>query len=200
MTATNLPKAVLMFGPPGAGKGTVGVKLTSVCPEFYHLSSGDIFRGLSPESESGRVFFQYSTQGKLVPDQVTIDICGRYIEGLINTNKFNPASQILLLDGLPRTPEQAEILRSRVEVIRIYQLELPDENEIIRRILGRAAIEGRKDDADESIIRNRIAEYHKKTASVLEKYDPTLIAKINGSGTPLQVFVNVVQDWAAFTK
>ena len=68
----NKPKAILMFGPPGAGKGTIGAMLCAAGNHF-HLSSGDIFRGLPPESKSGQLFYSYANEGKLVPDDVTIE-------------------------------------------------------------------------------------------------------------------------------
>jgi len=195
----NKVPAVLIFGPPGSGKGTVSAKLKQVT-NLYHLSTGDIFRGLSPESENGKLFFQYSNAGKLVPDEVTLQIFGGYVEGLMNTNVFDPAKQILLLDGIPRTPEQARLLKDRVDVKHIIQLDIPNEQTIIDRILGRAAVEGRKDDGDVEIIRNRINEYKTKTAAVLDEYPAEIVSKIDGEMGPLEVFAAVVNDWVEYLK
>lgn len=195
----NKVPAVLIFGPPGSGKGTVSAKLKQVT-NLYHLSTGDIFRGLSPESANGKLFFQYSNAGKLVPDEVTLQIFGGYVEGLMNTNMFDPAKQILLLDGIPRTPEQARLLKDRVDVKHIIQLDIPNEQTIIDRILGRAAVEGRKDDGDVEIIRNRINEYKTKTAAVLDEYPAEIVSTIDGEMQPLEVFAAVLNDWVNYLK
>jgi adenylate kinase len=180
--------AFLIFGAPGSGKGTVGAKLAATTIGIKHLSTGDIFRGLSPASENGKLFASYSNTGKLVPDEITIQIFSRYIGGLIDTNKFDPAKDSFLLDGIPRTVTQAELIKNVVNVKHIFVLNIADYSVIIERLLKRAAIEGRKDDAEESVVRARIKEYETKTAAVLKAYDNSLITSINGSLTPDEVF------------
>jgi len=179
--------AFLIFGPPGSGKGTVGAKLAATTG-IKHLSTGDIFRGLSPASENGKLFASYAGSGKLVPDEVTVQIFSRYITGLIDTNKFAPEKDSFLLDGIPRTVSQADLIKSVVSVKHIFVLDIPDYSVIVERLLKRAKIEGRADDADESVIRARLDEYENKTAAVLSAYDKSLITKINGSQTPNEVF------------
>jgi adenylate kinase len=180
--------AFLIFGAPGSGKGTVGAKLAATTIGIKHLSTGDIFRGLSPASENGKLFASYSNTGKLVPDDITIQIFSRYIGGLIDTNKFDPVKDSFLLDGIPRTVVQAKLIKSVVNVKHIFVLNITDYSVIIERLLKRAAIEGRKDDAEESVVHARIKEYETKTAAVLEAYDNSLITNINGSLTPDEVF------------
>ncbi|MDR2580178.1 MAG: nucleoside monophosphate kinase [Fibromonadaceae bacterium] len=175
--------AFLIFGPPGSGKGTVGAKLAAVTG-VKHLSTGDIFRGLSPASESGKLFASYAGAGKLVPDEVTIQIFSRYVNGLVDTNKFDPEKDYFLLDGIPRTVAQADLIKSVVNVKHVFVLDVPDDSVIVERLLRRAKIEGRKDDADESVIRARLKEYETKTAAVLSAYDSSLITKINGNQSP----------------
>src|SRR3990167_2109791 len=77
--------AVLIFGPPGSGKGTLG-KFLSSAGNHFHLSSGDIFRGLSPESPAGQVYHEYAGKGLLLPDEITIKIWRHFVQGLIATN------------------------------------------------------------------------------------------------------------------
>lgn len=179
--------AFLIFGAPGSGKGTVGAKLAATTG-VKHLSTGDIFRGLSPVSENGKLFASYAGAGKLVPDEVTVQIFSRYVNGLIDTNKFDPAKDSFLLDGIPRTVAQAELIKSVVEVKHIFVLDIPDYSVIVERLLKRAKIENRKDDADESVIRARLREYEEKTAAVLGAYNGSLITKVNGSQSPDEVF------------
>ena len=187
--------AFLIFGAPGSGKGTVGAKLANVATGIKHLSTGDIFRGLSPASENGKLFASYANAGKLVPDEVTIQIFSRYVGGLIDTNKFDPTKQTFLLDGIPRTVEQAELIKNTVNVKHIFVLEISDHSVIIERLLKRAATKGRKDDIHESVVRARIDEYENKTAAVLSVYDPSLITKINGAQAPDEVFRDVLNEY-----
>jgi len=179
--------AFLIFGAPGSGKGTVGAKLAMVTG-IKHLSTGDMFRGLSPASENGKLFSSYAGVGKLVPDEVTIQIFSRYINGLIDTNKFDPEKDSFLLDGIPRTVAQANLIKSVVDVKHVFVLDIPDYSVIVERLLKRAKIEGRKDDADEGVIRARLNEYETKTAAVLGAYDSSMITKINGAQSPDEVF------------
>ena len=192
--------AFLIFGAPGSGKGTVGVKLAAVAAGVKHLSTGDIFRGLSPASENGKLFASYANAGKLVPDEVTVQIFSRYIGGLTNTNKFDPAKDSFLLDGIPRTVAQAELIKNVVSVKHIFVLEILDYSVIIKRLLKRAAVEGRKDDTDEAIVRARIKEYETKTAAVLGAYDSSLITKINGNQEPDEVFRDTLSAYIAVNK
>jgi len=184
--------AYLIFGAPGSGKGTVGAKLAAVASGIKHLSTGDIFRGLSPASENGKLFASYANAGKLVPDEVTVQIFSRYVGGLIDTNKFDPAKDSFLLDGIPRTVAQTDLIKSVVNVKHIFVLEIADYSVIIERLIKRATIEGRKDDADEAVVRARINEYETKTAAVLSAYDSSLITKINGAQSPDEVFRDVL--------
>jgi len=190
--------AFLIFGAPGSGKGTVGAKLAAVATGIKHLSTGDIFRGLSPASENGKLFASYANAGKLVPDEVTIQIFSRYVGGLIDTNKFDSTKESFLLDGIPRTVKQAELIKNTVSVKHIFVLEISDYSVIIERLLKRAAIEGRKDDIHESVVRARIDEYENKTSAVLGTYDPSLITKINGAQTQNEVFRDVLNAYIKF--
>jgi adenylate kinase len=185
------PKAVLLFGPPGAGKGTIG-SMICAAGNHYHLSSGQIFRGLPPESDSGEEFYKYASKGNLLPDKSTVDIWWRYTQGLINTNRFYPSQQLFLLDGLPRTVEQAKLISEYVDVIHVIVLQIHDEKEVFRRISRRAKIEKRLDDADQDVITNRLKEYREKTRLVLDHYDPDIISYFNAEQTPMEVLRDVL--------
>ncbi|MDR1759371.1 MAG: nucleoside monophosphate kinase [Fibrobacter sp.] len=191
--------AILIFGPPGSGKGTVGVKLAATT-QLKHLSTGDIFRGIAPASENGKLIASYSSAGKLVPDEATAQIFERFVKGLIDTNKLNPEKDILLLDGIPRTPDQVDLIQSVVSVKHVFVLEIKNDATIVARLLNRAKIEGRKDDADEAIIKNRLAEYREKTAAVLSKYDEKIITRIDGDNSPDEVFSDTLAAYVRFMK
>ncbi len=195
---TKIP-AVLIFGPPGSGKGTVGAKLAATT-SLKHLSTGDIFRGIAPSSENGKLIASYSSAGKLVPDTATAQIFERFIKGLIDTNKLNPDKDMLLLDGIPRTPDQVDLIKDIVDVKHVFVLEIKDDATIVSRLLNRAKIEGRKDDADESIIKNRLVEYREKTAAVLSKYNEKIVTRIVGDNSPDEVFCDTLQAYIQFMK
>lgn len=195
---TKIP-AVLIFGPPGSGKGTVGAKLAATT-SLKHLSTGDIFRGIAPSSENGKLIASYSSAGKLVPDTATAQIFERFIKGLIDTNKLNPDKDMLLLDGIPRTPDQVDLIKDIVDVKHVFVLEIKDDATIVSRLLNRAKIEGRKDDSDESIIKNRLVEYREKTAAVLSKYDEKIVTRLVGDNSPDEVFCDTLQAYIQFMK
>lgn len=195
---TKIP-AVLIFGPPGSGKGTVGAKLAATT-SLKHLSTGDIFRGIAPSSENGKLIASYSSAGKLVPDTATAQIFERFIKGLIDTNKLNPDKDMLLLDGIPRTPDQVDLIKDIIDVKHVFVLEIKDDATIVARLLNRAKIEGRKDDADESIIKNRLVEYREKTAAVLSKYNEKIVTRIVGDNSPDEVFCDTLQAYIQFMK
>jgi adenylate kinase len=184
-------RSILIFGPPGAGKGTLG-KFLSTAGNHFHLSSGDIFRGLDPETPTGRLYHTYASKGHLVPDEVTVEIWRQYVSGLIATNKYFPNKQFLLLDGIPRTPKQAEMFEQYIDVAHIIVLEMESVEPLITRMKKRALIEKRADDADEQVLRTRMNVYEKDTKSLLAYYPKHLISRFNADQKPLEVLRDVL--------
>jgi adenylate kinase len=184
-------RSILIFGPPGSGKGTQG-KFLSSAGNHFHLSSGDIFRSLSPESAAGRLYHSYAHKGHLLPDDVTIGIWHHYVEGLIATNKYFPEHQLLLLDGIPRTGAQVELLKPYIHVEHIIVLESKNLNELMSRMKRRALIERRADDFDEKVVKTRMDVYLKETAQILQHYPEKLISKFNADQKPLEVLRDIL--------
>jgi adenylate kinase len=184
-------RSTLIFGPPGSGKGTLG-KFLSSAGNHFHLSSGDIFRGLSPESPAGQLFHQYASKGHLLPDEVTVQIGLNYIDGLIATNRYFPSEQLLLLDGIPRTIRQVDLLQSHLQIEKIIVLEVKDPEELIHRIQRRALVEKRTDDLDRKTLLTRLELYEKETSKVLNHFPERLLARFNGSQKPLEVLRDVL--------
>lgn len=188
---TALFRCILVFGPPGAGKGTLGRFLSSA-GNHYHLSSGDIFRGLAPESAAGKIFHNYAGKGQLVPDEVTVKIWHHFVNGLVATNCYFPHEQFLLLDGVPRTKRQGELLSSYIEVIHIIVLDVEKEEELVRRLKRRALIERRLDDFHEEVLRERMQVYKNQTLELLNIYPQKLISHFNADQPPLDVLRDVL--------
>lgn len=185
-------KAILLFGAPGSGKGTQG-KMVGAIPGFLHSSTGDLFRALDKTSEKGKVFLQYSTKGLLVPDEFTIDLWKQHMSNLVAAGKFNPASDIVVMDGVPRNVRQAELLSDTIDVLKIIYLAAGDMDKMVQRLTNRARKENRPDDADENVIRNRMAVYERETAPVLNCYPVEKVAQVPAEGSMIRVHSQVVK-------
>ena len=183
--------SVLIFGPPGVGKGTLGRFLASGGDQ-YHLSSGDVFRSLPSASAAGKLFYNFARKGDLVPDQFTVEIWEHYVQGLIATNAYNPEGQHLLLDGIPRTLEQAQMLDDCIKVRHIIVLESDDMDQLIVRLQCRARSEGQIDEVNPKVINHRIESYHNEIEKLLEFYPSHLISRVNGEQKPLEVLRDVL--------
>jgi len=183
--------SILLFGPPGVGKGTQGQILGSI-PGFFHLATGDMFRSLDKESEIGMEFTRYSSQGLLVPDFLTVRLWQQHVEQLIARELYNPEVDLLLLDGIPRSVPQAESMKEYIDPCMIVHLMCEDLSKMVRRMQKRATEQGRPDDADESVIRKRFEVYSEQTAPVLACYDDSIISNIDALGTQAEVLLRVL--------
>jgi adenylate kinase len=158
---------LILFGPPGAGKGTQSAFLVKHY-SLVHLSTGDIFRAnIKGETELGKLAKSYMDKGQLVPDDVTI----RMLESEVDKH---PDSAGFIFDGFPRTTAQAAALDAFLKgkgqtIASMLALEVPEE-ELKQRLLARAATSGRADDADPAVIQKRIDVYNAETAPVADHY------------------------------
>jgi adenylate kinase len=184
-------RTILLFGAPGAGKGTQG-KILGTIPNFFHCACGDVFRSLKPDSPVGQAFLEYSSRGELVPDAPTIQLWHHFIEGNTKTGRFHPGRDTLVLDGIPRNVAQAEMLRQTIEVIAIFYLSCPRKQELIERLQRRALKENRLDDANLDVIRNRLETYERESAPVLEFYPAKLRHNIDAGQTPAEVLFDIL--------
>lgn len=185
-------RAILLFGAPGAGKGTQG-KILGQIPNFVHFSCGDAFRNLRVDSPLGRVFVEYASKGQLVPDEPTIQLWLSSILGMIAVGKFNPEADTLLLDGIPRNPRQVELMADLVEVKAIFNLFCPQVDKLVSRLQRRALKENRLDDANVEVIRARLETYKRDTRAVLDCYPEHLIHQIDSTQEPMQVLLDILK-------
>lgn len=172
---------LVLFGKPGAGKGTQAEFLKSHY-QLVHISTGDVFRyNIKNQTELGKLAQSYMDQGDLVPDQITIDMLEAEVEK-------NPQAKGFIFDGFPRTETQAQSLdaflaKKEMEVSGTIALEA-DDDELVARLLKRGETSGRSDDQDEEKIRNRFDEYNQKTAPLRAFYTAQdKFHSINGIGS-----------------
>jgi adenylate kinase len=189
-------RAILLFGAPGSGKGTQG-KILGTIPNFYHFSCGEVFRNLRPDSELGRVFLEYSSRGQLVPDEPTIRLWRHNLQGAEHDGRFNPRTDMLILDGIPRNVAQAEMLSGTLDVGVIFYLSCPDIDKLVFRLQRRALRENRLDDANIGVIRKRLETYETETRPVLDYYGADLVRKIDSTQSPVDVLRNILDALAA---
>lgn len=177
---------LILFGPPGAGKGTQSEKIIAKY-KLIHLSTGDLLRSeIQKGSELGLKAKTLMDQGILVPDEVVIGM----IENKLKEHKGSPG---FIFDGFPRTVAQSEaldaLLKSYDERISVMIALVVDDNELLTRLLNRGKTSGRPDDQNEALISKRIHEYNSKTMPVAEYYRlQDKYVAINGIGDIEEIF------------
>ena len=178
-------KNIILFGKPGAGKGTQAALLRDAF-QLVHISTGDLFRyNIGNKTSLGVMAKSYMDQGDLVPDKVTIKMLEAEVDA-------NPDAGGFIFDGFPRTAKQAEALDEflhgkDMNVHATIGLEV-DEEVLIKRLLNRGKDSGRADDQDEEKIRNRFEEYNNKTAPLINYYKAqNKFHSITGVGTVTEI-------------
>ncbi|WP_026768574.1 adenylate kinase [Asinibacterium sp. OR53] len=177
---------IILFGPPGSGKGTQSEKLIAAYG-LKHLSTGDLLRSeIAGATPLGLEAKKFMDRGELVPDEVVIGMISAALDN-------NPQAKGFLFDGFPRTKAQSEALdqlltQKRTSIGVVLALEVGEE-ELVKRLLNRGLTSGRSDDNNETVVRARIVEYHKKTSAVADYYQAfDKVVKIKGEGTVEQIF------------
>lgn len=185
-------KTILLLGAPGAGKGTQGNILGNI-PGFFHMSCGDVFRNIDIRSDLGKVFYDHSSRGELVPDEITVAMWAKNIAARVTLGIYKPHDDLLILDGIPRTTEQAKLMDEHIDVLKIVHLTCSDETAMFERLRRRALKSNRHDDADEKVIRNRWKVYEEETAPVLTHYDPKLVMEVDSMGVPGVILHDILE-------
>ncbi len=188
-------KSALLFGAPGVGKGTQGEILGSI-PGFHHFSMGDAFRSLDPNSDLAARVRTYSSKGELVPDDITIELFHTDLAARVLAGTYNPATELLLLDGIPRNTNQAGLLEESLDVLAIIHLTTSDKQTLFARLAARARKQGRADDAKEDVIKRRWDVYQQETQPVLAHYKTNLVHNLDALGTPAEVLQKILTELA----
>ncbi len=182
---------LILFGPPGSGKGTQAESLVKKYG-LLHISTGDLFRyEMSNDTPLGLEAKSYMAKGELVPDSITIGMLKNKVDAFPDVNGY-------IFDGFPRTIIQAEALDNLLaekdqSISGLIALKV-DEEEIVQRIKKRGAVSGRADDNDENIIRNRIQVYQSETTPVYDYYNAKgLSHSIEGVGSIEEIFRSITQ-------
>lgn len=177
---------IILFGPPGSGKGTQSEKLISAYG-LKHLSTGDLLRSeISAKTPLGLEAKSFIDKGILVPDEVVIGMISSALEA-------NPQANGFLFDGFPRTVAQAEALDKllklkHTEINVVLALEVTEE-ELVKRLINRGLTSGRTDDSDENVIKGRLKVYNDQTSAVAVYYGQfNKVVKLKGEGTIEEIF------------
>lgn len=183
---------LILFGPPGSGKGTQSEKLIAKYG-LKHLSTGDLLRSeISRQTPLGKEAQNFMDKGQLVPDEVVIGMISSALDA-------NPNAKGFLFDGFPRTAAQAEALDKLLDlkeapIAVMLALEV-SETELIKRLLKRGETSGRSDDNNENVIRARITEYHNKTAVVADYYKQfDKVEMVKGEGSIDEIFERLCKE------
>ena len=183
---------LILFGPPGSGKGTQSEKIIEKY-HLVHLSTGDLLRSqIAQQTVLGLEAKKLMDKGQLVPDEVVV--------GMISTAlEENPQTKGFLFDGFPRTAAQAAALDSLLEIkktpVKVMLALDVSEDELVKRILKRGQSSGRADDADEAIIAERVAEYKNKTEAVADYYRKSdKVVMVPGEGSIDDIFERIVVE------
>ena len=178
---------IILFGPPGSGKGTQSARLVEQYG-LIHLSTGDLLRSeISRKTALGMEAKAIMDRGELVPDAVVVGMIASALEN-------NPMAKGFLFDGFPRTVAQSEALdnllhqkKTSIGVVLAMQV---SEEELVKRLLNRGLTSGRSDDNSEEVVRARIVEYHKKTSVVADYYRKfDKVVEIKGEGSVEEIFL-----------
>ena len=183
----------LLFGPPGSGKGMQGKTLGTI-PRYFHCACGDVFRSIDTRTELGRAFLEYSSKGQLVPDEITVKLWKARIDAAVDAHTFKPDIDTLILDGIPRNVAQAEIMDEVIDVQKVFHLSCPNRVALFERLKKRALKDNRLDDANEEVIKRRLAIYEQESKPVLGYYGQDRITCIDATEPPAKVLLHILES------
>jgi fructose-1,6-bisphosphatase II len=182
---------ILLFGPPGCGKGTVGKALGKL-PGFIHCSSGDVIR--SAMSEKGALGDRLSAVagGTFIEDSDLWALFDSYIEHVVGAENAGSQSPLLIIDGIPRTLSQVEELAKRVNIRGVFSLEIGDPKLLVDRILHRSTVESRADDSSMKVVQTRMNLFAEETLPLIDEYPDEIVHHIDANQPPAKVLFDIL--------
>jgi adenylate kinase len=192
-------RSIILFGMPGSGKGTQGAVLGQL-PSLVHISMGDVFRRIPRTGKFGSEIEHYTSQGLMVPDDLTVRIFERHLNILEMQELVLPEQHTLILDGLPRSYAQAERLAGFIDVTQIFHLKITDTVKAMERLRARALSENRLDDMSDEVIRRRLQTYYDETFKTLSFFPSELIVDVDAGRRAIDVLCDIVNRLAAIEK
>jgi len=192
-------RAIILFGMPGSGKGTQGAVLGQL-PSLVHISMGDVFRKIPRTGKFGREIEQYTSQGLMVPDDLTVRIFTRHLHVLEMQELVMPDEHTLILDGLPRSYAQAERLDKCIDVTQIFHLKILDTVKATERLKARALRENRLDDMSDDVIHRRLQTYYDETFKTLSFYPSELIFDVDAGQRMIDVLCAIANRLAVIKR
>ena len=156
-----------------------------------------MFRSLDTRTKIGRSFLDYSSRGALVPAELTVELWKVQIQHNVESHRFKPDLDYLVLDGIPRSVEQAKLMRSYIDVKKVFYLACPSRQELLARLKKRALKDNRLDDANEAVIHQRLDSYEQESKPVLEYYGSNLVQTIDATQPPVKVLLEILKTVTA---
>jgi adenylate kinase len=192
-------RSIILFGMPGSGKGTQGTVLGQL-PDWVHISMGEILRKIPRAGHFGREIEGYTSQGLMVPDDLTVRIFERHLNILEMQELVIPEQHILILDGLPRNYVQAERIHGFIDVMQIFHLKINDTTKAMERLRARALRENRLDDMSDDVIHRRLETYYDETFRTLSFYPTDLIFDVDAGKRMIDVLCAIANRLAQIKK
>ena len=182
--------AILLVGPPGSGKGTLGRALGEL-PGYLFVSAGALLRDADPDSPMGRKIREMQKAGELVPTDTVIDAWLAFMDARRSAG-LDPENDTLLLDGLPRSIDQAERIKRHLNIRQVIHLHCADRKLLIERIHGRD--DNRQDDSDQEAIEQRFTTYEEQTAPLLRDwFPPDRIKSVDAALPAINALAQVIE-------
>jgi fructose-1,6-bisphosphatase II len=183
---------ILLIGPPGCGKGTIGKALGSL-PGFIHCSSGDVIRAAMSEKGARGERWAPVVNGGLISDDDMWELFDHYIDAEVRPKLSAPLPTLLVVDGVPRCPSQVPELRKRIQVRGVFYLAIENREVLLQRLLRRSHSESREDDASRQIMLTRMRLFEEQTLPLLDEYPNHMLHVIDAEQAPTAVLSNVLE-------
>jgi fructose-1,6-bisphosphatase II len=181
--------AMVLFGAPGSGKGTIGRALASL-PQCTHFSSGDVIRAAIAKTSDQSPQDNRVARGALLSDAELFELFDEYLKNYFAGR--TDAGEYLLIDGIPRCVSQIKALDERVDVRGVFYLDCGDPKVLVERLRCRFAVSGRSDDADEAVMLERLRLFHVETLPLLDEYPNNVVHRIDATQSPAMVLRDIL--------